>query len=78
MPQTLPIRTLIAGAKSADYEIRCLDAVLDEEDGEPLLNEGLLKLGEWMAGYYLAPLGEVLRDAPANGRGETDGVLPHH
>ncbi len=50
-----------AGAKSADYEIRCLDAVLDEEDGEPLLNEGLLKLGEWMAGYYLAPLGEVLR-----------------
>ena len=50
-----------AGAKSADYEVRYLDAVLDEDDGEPLLNEGLLKLGEWMAGYYLAPLGEVLR-----------------
>ncbi len=47
--------------KSADYEVRYLDAVLDEEDGEPLLGEGLLKLGEWMAGYYIAPLGEVLR-----------------
>ncbi|HTX77946.1 MAG TPA: primosomal protein N', partial [Terracidiphilus sp.] len=46
---------------SSDYELRYLDAVLDEEDGEPLLGEGLLKLGEWMAGYYLAPLGEVLR-----------------
>ncbi len=41
--------------------MRYLEAVLDEEDGEPLLNEGLLKLGEWMASYYLAPLGEVLR-----------------
>jgi primosomal protein N' (replication factor Y) len=47
--------------KSADYEVRYLEAVLDEEDGEPLLGEALLTLGEWMAGYYLAPLGEVLR-----------------
>ncbi len=47
--------------KSADFELRYLEAVLDEEDGEPVLNEGLLKLGEWMASYYLAPLGEVLR-----------------
>jgi primosomal protein N' (replication factor Y) (superfamily II helicase) len=44
-----------------DYEVRYLESVLDEEDGEPLLCESLLKLGEWMAGYYLAPLGEVLR-----------------
>ena len=41
-----------------DVEVRFLEAVLDEE---PLLSEELLKLAEWMAGYYLAPLGEVLR-----------------
>jgi primosomal protein N' (replication factor Y) len=42
----------------AEVEIRYLEAVLDEE---PLLSEQLLALAEWMAQYYLAPLGEVLR-----------------
>ena len=42
----------------ADFEARYLEAVLDEE---PLLSEPLMALGEWMAQYYLAPLGEVLR-----------------
>jgi primosomal protein N' (replication factor Y) len=41
-----------------DVEMRYLEAVLDEE---PLLSEQLLALAEWMAQYYLAPLGEVLR-----------------
>jgi primosomal protein N' (replication factor Y) len=41
-----------------EYEVRPLEAVLDEE---PLLSDALLELGEWMAQYYLAPLGEVLR-----------------
>jgi primosomal protein N' (replication factor Y) len=46
----------------ADFEIRFLEAVLDEEDEiGPLLSDHLLTLGEWMAQYYLAPLGEVLR-----------------
>ena len=40
------------------YETRTLEAVLDEE---PLLSDALLELAEWIAGYYLAPLGEVLR-----------------
>ncbi|MGD0548833.1 MAG: DEAD/DEAH box helicase, partial [Terracidiphilus sp.] len=43
---------------AADFEMRFIEAVLDDE---PLLGEPLLKLGEWMAQYYLAPLGEVLR-----------------
>jgi primosomal protein N' (replication factor Y) len=30
-------------------------------DEEPALDEELLKLGEWIASYYCAPLGEVLR-----------------
>jgi primosomal protein N' (replication factor Y) len=42
----------------ADFEVRYLDAVLDDE---PLLSDHLLELAEWMAQYYLAPLGEVLR-----------------
>ncbi len=45
-------------AAPADFEVRHLDAVLDDE---PLLEEPLLKLAEWIAQYYLAPLGEVLR-----------------
>jgi len=41
-----------------EFEAKCLEAVLDDE---PLLGEHLLGLAEWIAGYYLAPLGEVLR-----------------
>ncbi len=42
----------------AEFEMRYLEAVLDDE---PLLSDSLLALAEWMAQYYLAPLGEVLR-----------------
>jgi len=50
--------TAVGVKTPADFEVRFLEAVLDEE---PLLSEDLLKLGEWIAQYYLAPLGEVLR-----------------
>ncbi len=30
-------------------------------DAEPVLDDHLLDLGQWIAGYYCAPLGEVLR-----------------
>jgi primosomal protein N' (replication factor Y) len=50
--------TAINTKAPADFEARFLEAVLDEE---PLLSDLLLALGEWMAQYYLAPLGEVLR-----------------
>src|ERR1035437_5800902 len=42
----------------AEFEMRFIGAVLDDE---PLLSDNLLSLAEWMAQYYLAPLGEVLR-----------------
>ncbi len=42
----------------ADFEARAIEAVLDDE---PLLGEQLLTLAEWIAQYYIAPLGEVLR-----------------
>jgi primosomal protein N' (replication factor Y) len=50
--------TGLAAKAPAAVEMRYLEAVLDEE---PLLSEQLMALAEWMAGYYLAPLGEVLR-----------------
>jgi primosomal protein N' (replication factor Y) len=42
----------------AEFEMRYIETVLDDE---PLLSDNLLGLAEWMAQYYLAPLGEVLR-----------------
>lgn len=39
-------------------ETRAILRVLDQE---PVLSEELLELGRWIASYYLAPLGEVLR-----------------
>ena len=50
--------TALSGEAPADFEARYLETVLDEE---PLLSDRLLELAEWMAQYYLAPLGEVLR-----------------
>jgi primosomal protein N' (replication factor Y) (superfamily II helicase) len=35
--------------------------VISVLDSTPVLNEQLLKLGRWIADYYLAPLGEVFR-----------------
>jgi primosomal protein N' (replication factor Y) len=51
------VTALVASAPEG-FEVRYLEAVLDEE---PLLSEHLLELGAWAAQYYLAPLGEVLR-----------------
>jgi primosomal protein N' (replication factor Y) len=42
----------------AEFEAKPVETVLDEE---PLLSGHLLELAAWMAQYYLAPLGEVLR-----------------
>ena len=50
--------TAIDVAAPTEFEAKYLEAVLDDE---PLLSEHLLALAEWIAGYYLAPLGEVLR-----------------
>ncbi len=50
--------TALEAKAPVDFEVRFIEAVLDEE---PLLSEHLLELGRWAAQYYLAPLGEVLR-----------------
>ena len=50
--------TAVTSVAPQDFEARPLEAVLDNE---PLLSDHLLTLAEWLAQYYLAPLGEVLR-----------------
>lgn len=50
--------TELDATPEGDFETRYLEAVLDDE---PIVSDQLLELAEWIAGYYLAPLGEVLR-----------------
>src|SRR6185437_9611757 len=50
--------TALDGKAPPDFEVRYLEAVIDNA---PLLGEHLLALAEWIAQYYIAPLGEVLR-----------------
>jgi primosomal protein N' len=55
--------------KMTGVALRCHDEVPEMAtrealrliDSEPVLDEQLLALGKWIAGYYCAPLGEVLR-----------------
>lgn len=42
----------------AEVELKSVERVLDDE---ALLSEELMELGRWIAEYYCAPLGEVLR-----------------
>ena len=48
-------------------EIGSLKPVRDVIDAEPLVTEPLLRLCEWIAEYYMAPLGEVFRTAIPHG-----------
>ncbi len=45
-------------APDAGFEVKPVDRVMDEA---PLLTAELMELGRWVAEYYCAPLGEVLR-----------------
>jgi primosomal protein N' (replication factor Y) (superfamily II helicase) len=54
----LGVVTELTDSAPDDFEIRPLESVIDVE---PILSEHLLILAEWIAQYYLAPLGEVLR-----------------
>ena len=45
-------------APAGEFAVKPVDRVLDEA---PLLSAELMELGRWVAEYYCAPLGEVLR-----------------
>jgi primosomal protein N' (replication factor Y) len=50
--------TELHGRQPQDFEAKPIETVLDSE---PLLSPHLLEIAAWMAQYYLAPIGEVLR-----------------
>ncbi len=56
--QLIGVVTALHDAEPEGVELRAIASVLDEE---PLLPTSLLELARWIAEYYLAPLGEVLR-----------------
>ncbi len=56
--QLIGVITGVLDEEPAGLELRAVTTVLD---AEPLLPAALLELARWIADYYLAPLGEVLR-----------------
>ena len=53
-----------SNAPSGDFEIKDIDAILDEE---PITDPKQLKLWEWIAAYYCCTLGEVYKAALPSG-----------
>ncbi|MDP2338725.1 MAG: primosomal protein N' [Bacteroidota bacterium] len=49
---------------AGDFEIKDIDAILDEE---PIIGEKQLQLWEWIANYYCCTLGEVFKAALPSG-----------
>jgi primosomal protein N' (replication factor Y) len=56
--------------------IERVKAILDVPDAQPVMDEPLLRLGQWIAKYYLSSIGEVLAAMmPAHLRGESRRVV---
>ncbi len=51
---------LRCGFDSTDVEVSSIKSVQEVIDDEPALTGELLRLGKWLADYYLAPSGDVL------------------
>ena len=56
------------------FEVRDVIAVLDE--GQPMLLSRQLRLWQWIADYYMAPVGEVYKAAFPSGLKAEDGYRP--
>src|SRR5205085_10853576 len=52
------VETAQVPSQQKKIQIKTVIAALDFE---PVLDGGLIKLGEWIAQYYIAPIGEVFR-----------------
>ncbi|MBI4429271.1 MAG: primosomal protein N', partial [Ignavibacteriales bacterium] len=50
-----------------ETKLRVVKPIKDILDGAPSFSEEMLKLCQWMAEYYFAPLGEVLKAASPHG-----------
>ena len=51
---------IVVGLHDHEPEVQTKN-VIETLDSEPVLNPSLMRLGKWIADYYLAPLGEVFR-----------------
>ena len=49
--------------------------IVDVIDASPVLQDHLLQLCSWMAGYYMAPMGDIVRAAMPAGLGQTSKRL---
>ncbi|MBQ7471513.1 MAG: primosomal protein N' [Prevotella sp.] len=56
-----------------DFEVKEILAVLD---GQPILLPTQYKLWQWMADYYMSPLGEIFKAALPSGLKAEDGFRP--
>jgi primosomal protein N' (replication factor Y) len=54
---------IIGFPESSDLTKESLKQVISVIDREPLFNPPMLKLFQWAAGYYLAPLAEIIKTA---------------
>ncbi len=66
-------RTMVGWAVGAGSEVPGLRDVLDTLDRDPSVTPELLELADWVADYYVAPLGQVLRAMVPAGLAITSG-----
>ncbi len=60
LPQSSASRDSQGNASGSVSQVK-IKKVIEALDLTPVLDEQLLKLGKWIADYYLAPIGEVFR-----------------
>lgn len=63
----------IHGNAPKDYKVKDILEVLDDK---PILTDKQLKLWQWIADYYMSPIGEVYKAAVPSGLKNEDGYKP--
>ena len=59
--------------KPQGYQVKAIEALLDEQ---PVLLPGQLKFWQWIADYYMSPIGEVYKAALPAGLKAEEGYKP--
>ena len=59
--------------KPTDYQVKPISQVMD---ATPIITDNQLKLWQWIADYYMSPIGEVYKAALPSGLKAEDGYRP--
>ena len=59
--------------KPKDYQVKPISQVMD---ATPIITDNQLKLWQWIADYYMSPIGEVYKAALPSGLKAEDGYRP--